>query len=108
MGTRRSYPCREMDLGMPSKKGNASSGIIGLRIDVELYFDKLKVAEKFNLFDTTIVLNLAEKLPQSFNRLGKNFVESFYRNKGVLPNSYSLKQSFKVTNVNVIKASIHA
>ena len=30
-----------------------------------------------------------EKLPQSFNKFGKNFVESFYRNKGVFPNSYS-------------------
>ena len=31
-----------------------------------------------------------EKLPQSLNKVGKNFVESFYRNKGVHPNSYSL------------------
>ena len=30
-----------------------------------------------------------EKLPQSFNKFGKNFVGSFYRNKGVFPNSYS-------------------
>ena len=30
-----------------------------------------------------------EKLPQSFDKFGKNFVESFYRNKGVFPNSYS-------------------
>ena len=30
-----------------------------------------------------------EKLPQRFNKFGKNFVERFYRNKGVFPNSYS-------------------
>ena len=31
---------------MPSKKDKASSGNIGLKIDGELSFDKLKVAEK--------------------------------------------------------------
>ena len=74
---------------MPSKKGKASSGNIGLKIDDELSFDKLKVAEKFNSFYTTVASKLVEKLPQSFNKFGKNFVESFYRNKCVFPNSYS-------------------
>ena len=68
---------------MPSKKGKASSGNIGLKIDGELSFDKLKVAEKYNSFYTTVASKLVEKLPQSFNKFGKNFVESFYRNKGV-------------------------
>ena len=74
---------------MPSKKGKSSSGNIGLKIDDELSVDKLKVAEKFNSFYTTVAPKLVEKLPQSFNKFGKNFVESFYRNKGVFPNSYS-------------------
>ena len=34
------------DVGMPSKKDKASSGNIGLKIDGELSFDKLKVAGK--------------------------------------------------------------
>ena len=74
---------------MPSKKGKASSGNIGLKIDCELFFDKLKVAEKFNSFYTTVASKLVEKLPQSFNKFGKNFVESFYCNKGVFPNRFS-------------------
>ena len=85
---------------MPSKKGKASSGNIGLKIDGELSFDKLKVAEKFNSFYTTVASKLVEKLPQSFNKFGKNFVESFYCNKGVFPNSYSF--SF-VSENNVLK-----
>ena len=71
------------DLGMPSKKGKASSGNIGLKIDGELSFDKLTFAEKFNSFYTIVASKLVEKLPQSFNKFGKNFVESFYRNKCV-------------------------
>ena len=76
-------------LGMPSKNGKASSGNIGLKIDGELSFDKVKVSVKFNSFYTTVVSKLAEKLQQSFKKFGKIFVESFYRNKGVFPNSYS-------------------
>ena len=78
------------DLGKLSKNDKATSGNIGLKIDDELSFDKSKVAEKFNSFYTTVASKLVKKLPQSFIKFGKNFVESFYRNKGVFPNSYSL------------------
>ena len=74
---------------MQSKKDKASSGNIGFKIVGESSFDKLKVAEKFNSFYTTFASKLVEKLPQSFNKFGKNFVESFYRNKCVFQNSYS-------------------
>ena len=74
---------------MPSKKRTSSSGNIGLKIDGELSFDKLKVDEKFNSFYTTVASKLVEKLPQSFNKFGKIFLESLYRNKGVFSNSYS-------------------
>ena len=62
---------------MPSKKGKASSGNNGLKIDDELSFDKLKVAEKFNSICTTVASKLVEKLPQSFNKFRKDLVESF-------------------------------
>ena len=39
---------------MSSKKGKASSGNICLKSDGELSFDKLKVAEIFNSFYTTV------------------------------------------------------
>ena len=47
---------------MPSKKGKASSGNIGLRIDGDLLLEKLKVVEK-----------IFEKFPQSYNKFGKSF-----------------------------------
>ena len=59
------------DLGMPFKKDKASSGNIGLKIDGKLSFDKLKVAEKFNSFYTTVASKLVEKLPHSFHKFGK-------------------------------------
>ena len=53
---------------MRSKKGKASSGNNGLKIDGELSFDKLKVAEKFKSFYTAVASKLVEKPPQSFNK----------------------------------------
>ena len=41
---------------------------------------------------------LVEKLPQSFNKFRKNFVEGFYRKKGVFPNGYS----FSVVSENKV------
>ena len=50
---------------MPSKKGKASSGNIGLKIDDELSFDKLKVAEKSILF----ILQLLQNLWRNYHRV---------------------------------------
>lgn len=86
------------DLGMPSKKGKGSASNIGLKIDGELCFDKFTVAEKFNSFYTTVASKLVERLPESVNKFGKSFVNSFYRNKGVMPNSYS----FSVVSENKV------
>ena len=46
--------------GMPSKKGKASSCNIGLKIDGDLSFDNLKVAEKFDLFILQFLKTCAE------------------------------------------------
>mgnify|MGYP006328906903 CR=1 FL=1 len=75
------------ELGLPPKKGASSARGIGLIINDALYFDKLNVAEKFNLFYTTVASDLVEKLPKCISRYGKQFVMSFYADKGVLPNS---------------------
>ena len=75
---------------MPSKKVKTSSTTLGLKIDNEVCIDKATCAEKFNEFKTTVASKLVEKLPKSLNKLSKNFVENFYRSKGVKPNSYSL------------------
>ena len=74
-----------------------------MSIDDSICFDKLKVAEKFNSFYTTVASKLVEKLPNCIATFGKSFVFNFYCSKGVKPNSYSLSivdesQVFKILN----------
>ena len=86
------------ELGMPSKKDKASASAIGLEIDGEVCFDRHIVAEKFNHFFTTVASKLVEKLPKRIDKFRKQFVEKFYRLKGVKPNDYS----FSVVSENKI------
>ena len=86
------------DLGMPSKSCKNTASNIGLKIDGEVCFDKLSVAEKFNSFYTTVASKLVAKLPERVNKFGKRFVQSFYLNKGVVPNSYS----FSLVSENMV------
>ena len=74
---------------MPSKSCKNTASNIGLKIDGEVCCDKLSVAEKFNSFYTTVASKLVAKLLERVNKFGKRFVQSFYLNKGVVPNSYS-------------------
>ena len=76
-------------LGLPSKKCVGSTGNIGLRINGEIIFDFLNVAEHFNSFYTTVASKLVEKLPTSFCKYGESFVTNLYLSKGVFPNSFS-------------------
>ena len=62
---------------------------IGLNIDGNICFDRLKVAETFNRFYTSVASKLVQKLPSPFYKYGKNFVSAFYTSKGVFPNSFS-------------------
>jgi hypothetical protein len=75
------------DLGLPGKTKQSSSNI-GLNIGDSICFDKLKVAEEFNSFYTTIADKLVSKLPNVLNLFGYNFVMDYYRSKGVRPNSF--------------------
>ena len=86
------------DLGMPSKKGKGSASTIGLKIDGELCFEKIYVAEKFNSFYTTVASKLVERLPESVNKFGKSSVKIFYHNRGVVPDSYT----FSVVSENKV------
>ena len=56
------------ELGMPSKKGKASSLNIDLNIGGEVCFEKGAVVEKFCSFYTTVASKLVEKLPKSVNK----------------------------------------
>lgn len=87
------------NLGLPSKKGSSmSSGNVCLNVDGEVCFEKNIIAETFNNFYTTVACKLVEKLPVGLNKYGRNFVESFYRNKHIFPDScsFSLVSESKV------------
>jgi len=61
-----------------------------LNINGEECFDKLKVAEKFNSFYTSVAADLVAKLPKCLNKFGRNFVFNYYSSKGVLPECFGL------------------
>ena len=84
-------------LGLPSKKGNISASKIGLRIDGDVCFDNLSVAEKFNSFYTNVASKLVEKLPFCQNVFGRNFVLNYYASKGVIPNNFALSIVYENT-----------
>jgi len=89
---------------MPSKKNIYSCcNNIGLNIDSDLCFEKMKVAEKFNRFNTTIASDLVSKRSIPSFKFGKRFVTKFYSDKGVHRNSFfSL-----VTENKVLKATTY-
>ena len=70
-------------------------------------FDKLKVAEQFNMFFTTVASSLVNKLPQGTGKFGDDHVSSFYQGKDVIPNAFCLKE-VNVDNINQILNSMCA
>ena len=62
-----------------SSKSTSRSNNIGLNINNEICFDKLKVAENFNKCFTTIASKLVEKLPAGLGKYGFDHVVSFYQ-----------------------------
>ena len=70
-------------------------------------FDKLKVAEQFNVFFTTVASSLVNKLPQGTGKFGDDHVSSFYQGKDVIPNAFCLKE-VNVDNINQILNSMCA
>jgi len=61
-----------------------------LNINGEVCFDKLKAAEKFNSFYTSVAADLVAKLPKCLNKFGRNFVFNYYSSKGVVPECFGL------------------
>jgi len=84
-------------LGLPSTKGQSSTSI-GLNINGEVCFDKLKVAEKFNSFYTSVAADLVAKLPKCLNKFGRNFVFNYYSSKCVVPECFG----FSIVAKNMI------
>ena len=63
-----------------------------LNIDGETCHDKVKIANYFNSFFTTIAGTLAENLPLPPNKYTTDTTtfQNYYKNKGILPNSFTL------------------
>ena len=64
-----------------SSRSKCDTKNIGLKIDNEMCFDKLKVAEQFNMFFTTVASSLVNKLPQGTGKFGYDHVSSFIRER---------------------------
>jgi hypothetical protein len=64
----------------PSNKSKAKTSNIGLNIDGNICFDKPKVAEKFNMFFTSVASALVEKLPTGTGEYGEKFIREYYKN----------------------------
>ena len=90
-----------------SSRSKCDTNNIGLKIDNEMCFDKLKVAEQFNMFFTTVASSLVNKLPQGTGKFGDDHVSSFYQGKDVSPNAFCLKE-VNVDNINQILNSMSA
>ena len=67
-------------LGTSSKLKSGSTSI-GLDVDGSTTFDKLKVADTFNEFLTTVANKLVSKLPTSVNISNSNFIHQYYKQK---------------------------
>lgn len=75
-----------------SSKTKSNGRKIGLKDEdgKDIIFDEKIVANKFNTFFTNIAGNLVSKLPRrSKRKLDPNFIDNFYAEKGIEPNSFS-------------------
>ena len=62
---------------------------IGLDVDGSTTFDKLKVADTFNEFLTTVANKLVSKLPTTVNIFNSNFIHQYYKQKKIVQNALS-------------------
>lgn len=67
--------------GLSSKKSESSKSV-GLKINDEICFDPLEVADKFNTFFLTVALSLVEKRPSCSGTFEKCFVTEYYQKLG--------------------------
>ena len=72
-----------------SSKLKSCSTSIGLDVDGSATSDKLKVADTFNAFFTTVANKLVSKLQMAVNILNSKFIHQYYKQKGVIQNAFS-------------------
>ena len=75
-------------LGTSSKLKSGSTSI-SLDVYGSTTFDKLKVADTFNAFFTTVANKLVSKLPTAVNIFNSKFIHQYYKPKGVVQNVFS-------------------
>ena len=75
-------------LGTLSKMKSGSTSI-GLDVDGSTTFDKLKVADTFNAFFTTVANKLVSKLPTAVNIFNSKCIHQYYKQKEVVQNAFS-------------------
>ena len=73
---------------------------IGLKINDEICFGPLKVAEKFNTFFSTMASSLVEKLPNCSGKFGKSYVKDYYQKLWVHKDYFAV---FLLFEENVLK-----
>ena len=64
-----------------SSKLKSGSTTIGLDVDGSTTFDKLKVADTFNAFFTTVAKKLVSKLQKAVNIFNSKFIHQYYKQK---------------------------
>ena len=72
-------------------KNKISSNNISLKIKDEICFDKLKVAERFNSYFSTIAASLVNKLPTCTGRFGLDHIKQFYNQLNISKSSFSFQ-----------------
>ena len=60
-----------------------------MKINDEICFDPLKIAEKFNSFFSTTASSLVEKLPNCSGKFGKIYEKDYYQKLGVRKDSFA-------------------
>ena len=65
-------------LGTSSKMKSGSTSI-GLDVEGSTTLDKLKVADTFNAFFTTVANKLVSKLPKAVNIFNSKFIHQYYK-----------------------------
>ena len=77
-----------ISLGTSSKLKSGSTSI-SLDVDGSTTFDKLKVADTFNEFLTTVANKLVSKLPTTVNIFNSNFIHQYYKQEKIVQNALS-------------------
>ena len=87
-----------------SNKLKSNTQNLNLDINGTITSNKLEVANTLNTYFTTVAQSLVSKLPSQSGYYGDGHVKAFYQQKGVLMDSFSLKEVSKEDVLAKLKA----